>query len=184
MAQLPHPGRSPGSRGAVGVGDVAGGAWTAPKLAFITLHEARHTFASLMIAAGVNAKVLSTYMGHANISITFDRCGHLMPGNEDEAAALLDAYLERANTKARIAQVEPAHVFRRSPLVMRELALSAEGVGFEPTVPVNPGQRFSRPPHSSALPPLRSSPSSWKPASCKKLSTCGQETGPMRGGCR
>src|SRR4051812_30283336 len=31
----------------------------------------------------------------------------------------------------------------------------AEGVGFEPTVPVNPGQRFSRPPHSSALPPLR-----------------------------
>ena len=36
----------------------------------ITLHECRHTFASLMIAAGVNAKALSTYMGHANISIT------------------------------------------------------------------------------------------------------------------
>jgi integrase len=30
----------------------------------ITLHEARHTFASLMIAAGVNAKALSTYIGH------------------------------------------------------------------------------------------------------------------------
>jgi site-specific recombinase XerD len=27
-----------------------------------------YTFASLMIAAGVNAKALSTYMGHANIS--------------------------------------------------------------------------------------------------------------------
>ena len=39
----------------------------------ITLHEARHTYASLMIAAGVNAKALSTYMGHANISITLDR---------------------------------------------------------------------------------------------------------------
>jgi hypothetical protein len=26
--------------------------------------------------------------------------GHLMPGNEDEAATLLDAYLERANTRA------------------------------------------------------------------------------------
>jgi integrase len=52
----------------------------------ITLHECRHTFASLMIAAGVNAKALSTYMGHANISITLDRYGHLMPGNEDEAA--------------------------------------------------------------------------------------------------
>ena len=59
----------------------------------ITLHECRHTFASLMIAAGVNAKALSTFMGHANISITLDRYGHLMPGSETEAAELLDAYL-------------------------------------------------------------------------------------------
>ena len=71
----------------------------------ITLHEARHTFASLMIAAGVNAKALATYMGHASVTITYDRYGHLMPGNEDEAAALLDAYLERADTAARMAQV-------------------------------------------------------------------------------
>jgi integrase len=58
-----------------------------------------------MIAAGVNAKALSTYMGHANISITLDRYGHLMPGNEDEAAGLLDAYLERSNDRARGAVV-------------------------------------------------------------------------------
>ncbi len=63
------------------------------------LHEARHTFASYMIAAGVNAKALSTYMGHANIAITLDRYGHLIPGNENEAAGLLDAYLESAATK-------------------------------------------------------------------------------------
>jgi integrase len=49
-----------------------------------------------MIAAGVNAKALSTYMGHSSITITYDRYGHLMPGNEDEAAALLDAYLDEA----------------------------------------------------------------------------------------
>jgi integrase len=59
-----------------------------------------------MIAAGVNAKALSTYVGHASVTITYDRYGHLMPGNEDEAAALLDAYLERANTQARLTQVE------------------------------------------------------------------------------
>ena len=59
-----------------------------------------------MIAAGVNAKALSTYLGHSSVTITYDRYGHLMPGNEDEPAALLDAYLERANTKARLAQVE------------------------------------------------------------------------------
>ena len=48
-----------------------------------------------MIAAGVNAKALSTYMGHANIAITLDLYGHLMPGSEAEAATLLDAYLAR-----------------------------------------------------------------------------------------
>lgn len=53
----------------------------------IGLHEARHTFASLMIAAGVNAKALSTIMGHASIAITFDTYGHLMPRGEDEARA-------------------------------------------------------------------------------------------------
>ena len=58
-----------------------------------------------MIAAGVNAKALSTYMGHTSITITLDRYGHLMPGNEDEAAALLDAYLARANTATGLAQV-------------------------------------------------------------------------------
>jgi integrase len=59
-----------------------------------------------MIAAGVNAKALSTYMGHSSITITLDRYGHLMPGNEDEAAALLDAYLLRADSDARVRQME------------------------------------------------------------------------------
>jgi integrase len=94
-------GRSAGSpfdpRGLTGRADDA---WRFAKLARITLHECRHTFASLMIAANVNAKALSTYMGHANIAITYDRYGHLMPGNEDEAAGLLDAYLTQAEGAA------------------------------------------------------------------------------------
>jgi integrase len=80
-------------------------AWGRAELEPITLHECRHTFASLMIAAGVNAKALSSYLGHASITITLDRYGHLMPGSEDEAAGLLDAYLERTNTQARLAAV-------------------------------------------------------------------------------
>jgi integrase len=70
--------------------------WTKAGLTPIRLHECRHTFASMMIAAEVNAKALSTYMGHASITITLDRYGHLMPGSEDEAAAQLDAYLAAA----------------------------------------------------------------------------------------
>jgi integrase len=73
-------------------------AWKPAGLQPICLHDCRHTFASLMIAAGVNAKSLSTFMGHANISITLDRYGPLMPGAEDQAAGLMDAYLEAADS--------------------------------------------------------------------------------------
>jgi integrase len=73
-------------------------AWRRAGLRPIGMHDCRHTFASLMIAAGVNAKALSTFMGHATISITLDRYGHLMPGAEDEAASLMDAYLRAART--------------------------------------------------------------------------------------
>ena len=61
----------------------------------VTLHDCRHTYAALMIAAGVNVKALSSYMGHSSITVTLDRYGHLMPGAEREAAALLDGFLER-----------------------------------------------------------------------------------------
>lgn len=74
----------------------------------IGLHEARHTYASLMIAADVNAKTIAAYMGHSSITITLDRYGHLMPGNESEAAAKLDAFLERADTAARLSQLAAA----------------------------------------------------------------------------
>ncbi len=76
--------------------------WRLAGLDPIGLHECRHTYASLMIAAGVNAKALSTYMGHASITITLDRYGHLMPGNESEAAELLDALLTRSEAAAQM----------------------------------------------------------------------------------
>jgi integrase len=69
-------------------------AWAAAGLKPILLHEFRHTYAAFMIAAGVNAKALSTYMGHSTITMTLDRYRHLMPGNEDEAAEMLERYLE------------------------------------------------------------------------------------------
>ena len=59
----------------------------------ITLHECRHTFASLMIAAGVNPKAIQEFMGHARMQITFDTYGHLMPGSRDEVRRRMDAYL-------------------------------------------------------------------------------------------
>lgn len=81
-------------------------AWKAAKLTPITLHECRHTFASLMIAAGVNPKALQTFMGHSSITVTLDRYGHLFPGSEGEAAVLLDAYLAESHERARSASID------------------------------------------------------------------------------
>ena len=69
---------------------------TTKNLTPIGLHECRHSYAAYMIAAGINTKALSTYMGHSTITITLDRYGHLLPGNEHEAAQLLDNWLTTA----------------------------------------------------------------------------------------
>jgi integrase len=75
-------------------------AWREQGLEPLTLHDCRHTYAAYMIAAGVNTKALSTYMGHASITITIDRYGHLLPGNEREAAGLLDLWRQEAESGA------------------------------------------------------------------------------------
>ena len=68
-------------------------AWEAAGIERITLHECRHTFASLAIASGVNAKTLQEIGGWSSIAIVFDRYGHLMPGARDVAAQLMDTYI-------------------------------------------------------------------------------------------
>ena len=83
-------------------------AWEAQASDRLRLHQARHTYASFMIAAGVNAKALSSFMGHSSIKVTFDLYGHLMPGTEAEAAALLDRFLGAETTAAeRLARSLP-----------------------------------------------------------------------------
>jgi integrase len=95
----------------------AGKAWKAAGLAPLGLHEARHGCASLFIAAGVNVKALSSYLGHASITITLDRYGHLLPGSEAEAVGLVDAYIERAAAASagqpRASEGQPLGVSRR-----------------------------------------------------------------------
>lgn len=69
--------------------------WKTADLDSITLHECRHSCISTWIAAGINLKVASAMAGHASISITLDRYGHVLPGGEDEAMAIVAAYMER-----------------------------------------------------------------------------------------
>lgn len=74
-------------------------------LAPLGLHEARHTYASLMIAAGANLKIVQSVMGHAAIAMTLDTYGHLMPGSLDAAAAAANAYLARLDGRPTLAAV-------------------------------------------------------------------------------
>jgi len=81
------------------VGARAKKAWDGAGVRRLGLHDCRHTFASLMIAATAaagkfNPKTIQTMLGHASIQQTYDRYGHLFPGAEEEAARMLDDFLE------------------------------------------------------------------------------------------
>ncbi len=76
------------------IGKRATKAWKAATLEPITLHECRHTFASLLIDSGANPKAIQTFLGRSKIQTTFDTYGHLMPGSHDEVRERMDAYLE------------------------------------------------------------------------------------------
>ena len=56
----------------------------------IRLHDLRHTCASLLIAQGVNPKVVSNHLRHSSVSITLDAYAHLFPDQARGASELLD----------------------------------------------------------------------------------------------
>ena len=60
----------------------------------IRLHDLRHTHASHLLMAGINIKVVSERLGHASVSFTLDTYGHVMPGQQAEAAAAAAALLD------------------------------------------------------------------------------------------
>jgi integrase len=44
-----------------------------------TIHQLRHTYATLLIKAGVPLPYISKQLGHSSIKITVDTYGHLVP---------------------------------------------------------------------------------------------------------
>ncbi|MBK5211601.1 MAG: site-specific integrase [Coriobacteriia bacterium] len=57
----------------------------------IRIHDLRHTFASLLINQGENLKYVQNQLGHASITTTVDRYGHLMPDAHVDVGQRLDA---------------------------------------------------------------------------------------------
>jgi integrase len=60
----------------------------------ITFHDLRHAHATHLLAANVNAKVVSERLGHSKIGITLDLYSHVIPGMQEDAVARIDAAIQ------------------------------------------------------------------------------------------
>ena len=60
---------------------------------YFRLHDLRHFFASLLLAQGVELKVVSELLGHSSIQITGDIYAHVLPQLKEQALDLLDSIL-------------------------------------------------------------------------------------------
>lgn len=61
-----------------------------PKVRF---HDLRHSFGSLLLAAGVDLKVISELLGHSEIGVTANQYLHLLPSVRREAADRFDSQI-------------------------------------------------------------------------------------------
>ena len=61
----------------------------------ISLHDLRHTHATLLLKSGVPVKVVSERLGHANVAFTMSVYQHVLPGMQAEAAETFAALLAR-----------------------------------------------------------------------------------------
>ena len=62
-------------------------------------HDLRHTQASLMLAAGVDLKVIQKRLGHRDFATTANIYSHLLQGAENDAVLKVDALMSRRAEK-------------------------------------------------------------------------------------
>lgn len=56
-------------------------------------HDLRHTAATLLLASGVNVKVVSEMLGHSSVSITLSIYAHVLPHMQQPAVHAMDQLL-------------------------------------------------------------------------------------------
>ncbi len=59
----------------------------------VRLYDLRHTQATLLLQAGINPKIVSERLGHANIKLTLDVYSHVLPDMQRSAADKLEEML-------------------------------------------------------------------------------------------
>jgi len=69
------------------------------RLARLRFHDLRHAHATHLLANGVHPKVASERLRHSEVGITLDLYSHVIPGMQEDAAAMVDR--AAARDKAR-----------------------------------------------------------------------------------
>lgn len=59
----------------------------------IRLYDLRHTCATLLLSAGVNPKIVSERLGHADVSLTLNTYSHVLPDMQESAAKKIEGML-------------------------------------------------------------------------------------------
>jgi hypothetical protein len=83
----------------------------------LRIHDLRHTAVALWIAAGANPKEVAARAGHASVSFTLDRYGHLYPEADTALRDRLDALYGTAQPTLDASVVRLARRPGRGPSV-------------------------------------------------------------------
>lgn len=80
------------------------------KVQHVRIHDARHTYASLMLRRGVPIAYVSRQLGHSSIQVTVDLYGHFIPGADRHHVESLAADIEahRSQQDATLLQHDSA----------------------------------------------------------------------------
>ncbi len=74
----------------------------------VRLHDLRHGFATALLRAGVNVKVVSEALGHSRTAFTLDVYAHVLPGMGETVATAIEAALAAGSAAGR--RPEASHV--------------------------------------------------------------------------
>jgi integrase len=69
---------------------------TAATLPDMRLHDLRHSCATLLLAQGVNPRVVMETLGHSQVSLTLNTYSHVLPALQRDAAARMDAVFAKS----------------------------------------------------------------------------------------
>jgi len=78
-------------------------------------HDLRHTFASLMLLAGIHPKIVSEMLGHSTVAFTLDVYSHVIKGLGQVAMKRLDEVLqpELAENVSKMLASDPVRIVQR-----------------------------------------------------------------------